>query len=121
MKSILIADDEPNLRLLVCTTLDEPNYRLLEAEDGPDALRVAREEAPDLILLDWMMPEMSGIEVLGSLKQEPSTAAIPVVMLTAKAQAQDRERGMALGARAYLVKPFSPLALMELVKEILEE
>lgn len=121
MKSILVADDEVNLRILVRTTLDEPNYRILEAVDGPETLQRVRQEKPDLILLDWMMPGKSGIDVLKKLKQDPATAAIPVVMLTAKAQAADRERGMALGAQAYLVKPFSPLELMEVVKNILGE
>jgi DNA-binding response OmpR family regulator len=121
MKKILIADDESNLRLLVRTTLDEPKYAILVAEDGEDVLKMVQEAPPDLILLDWMMPGKSGIEILEQLKGDPLTAAIPVVMLTAKSQARDRERGMRLGAHAYLVKPFSPLEMMDLVQEILGE
>ncbi len=121
MKSILIADDEENLRLLVRTTLDESNYRILEAADGLETLRVVKQEKPDMILLDWMMSEKTGIDVLKELKQYPATEAIPVVMLTARAQAVDRGQSMALGARAFLGKPFSPLELMDVVREVLGE
>lgn len=120
MKKILIADDEENLRLLVRTTLEDPDYQIIEAADGAAALRLIREERPDIILLDWMMPGMTGIEVLQAVKAETALAAIPVVMLTAKAQAADRERGMQLGASEYLFKPFSPLELLTVVGCILQ-
>ena len=120
MKTILLADDEANLRTLVRATLDDPQYRILEAGDGPEALELARKEHPDLVVLDWMMPGLSGPEVAKVLRQDPATADIPIVMLTAKGQEVDKEQGLAMGVRAYLIKPFSPLELLEKVEEALE-
>jgi two-component system phosphate regulon response regulator PhoB len=120
MKTLLLADDEPNLRMLARITLEDPKYRILEAADGTAALELARAEHPDLLVLDWMMPGMSGIEVARSLRQDPTTAHIPIIMLTSKGQEADREQGRAVGAHAYLVKPFSPLELLEKVEEVLQ-
>jgi len=119
MKTILLADDEANLRMLVHTTLDDPQYRILEAADGAQTLALTRAEHPDLLVLDWMMPDMSGIEVAQTLRQDPATSHIPIIMLTAKGQERDKEQGRALGAYAYLVKPFSPLELLEKVQAVL--
>lgn len=119
MKTILLADDEAYLRLLVHTTLDDPTYRILEATDGNQALAMARAEHPDLLVLDWMMPGLSGIAVAQTLRQDPATANIPIIMLTAKGQDIDRAQGQAVGLQAYLVKPFSPLELLEKVQAIL--
>jgi CheY-like chemotaxis protein len=121
MKTILLVDDEEILRTLVHTTLEDPAYHILEAEDGASALEIARREIPALILLDWMMPKMSGIEVARQLRQDPTTAHIPIIMLTAKDQAKDREAGLALGIAAYLVKPFSPLELLETIETVLKD
>jgi CheY-like chemotaxis protein len=119
MQTILIADDEPNLRLLVSTTLADPTLRVLEAKDGTEALRMARAELPDLLIVDWMMPGMTGVEVARHLRSDPLTAGIPIVLLTAKAQEADKEMGRSVGVRAYLVKPFSPLELLQVVDDIL--
>lgn len=119
MKTVLIADDEENLRTLIETTLEAPGLRVLHAADGDQAVEVARREHPDLILLDWMMPGKTGIEVAEVLRSEPATADIAILMLTAMGQEQDRQRGLALGIRAYLVKPFSPLQLLECVQHAL--
>ena len=119
MKTILLADDEAYLRLLVHTTLDDPVYRILEATDGNQTMTLARAEHPDLLVLDWMMPGLSGLAVAQALRQDPATADIPIIMLTAKGQDIDRAQGQALGLRAYLVKPFSPLELLETVQAIL--
>jgi len=119
MKTILLADDEAHLRLLVHTTLDDPAYRILEATDGNQALAMARTEHPDLLVLDWMMPGLSGLVVAQMLRRDPATAQIPIIMLTAKGQAIDRALGHAVGLQAYLVKPFSPLELSEKVQAIL--
>lgn len=121
MKTILIADDEEHLRLLVRKTLESENYRILEASDGRRALELARKERPDLVILDWMMPESPGIEVLKALREDPDTTATPVVMLSARSQRVDRNQAVLLGIRGYLVKPFSPLELMQLVERVLEE
>ena len=119
MKTILIADDHEYLRFLVRTTLDRPDYRIIEAHDGESALRVAREEHPDLLILDWMMPGMTGIDVLEALREDRETCGMPVIMLTAKAQAVDRNQAIMQGIRGYLTKPFSPLELMGRVEKAL--
>lgn len=118
MKKILLADDEANLRMLARITLDDPAYRILEAEDGIAALTLARNERPDLLVLDWMMPGLSGIEVARLLRQDPTTAQIPIIMLTAKGQEADRAQGRDIGVYAHLVKPFSPLELLQKIQEI---
>lgn len=120
MKTILVADDEEHLRLLVRKTLETEDYRILEAENGREAIELARKERPDLLILDWMMPEVPGIEALRTLREEAETTATPVVMLTAKSQQIDRNQALRLGVRGYLVKPFSPLALIHLVERVLE-
>jgi DNA-binding response OmpR family regulator len=119
MKTILLADDEAYLRMLVRTTLRDPAYRMVEAADGPTALTLARQERPDVVVLDWMMPGLSGIEVATALRQDPTTASIPIIMLTAKGQAADQARGRAVGVHTYLIKPFSPLELLETVQAVL--
>jgi len=119
MKTVLLADDEVNLRTLVRTTLDDPAYRILEAADGVAALELACKEIPDLVVLDWMMPGMSGVEVASALRQDPATAHIPIIMLTARGQEKDKEQERVLHLAAYLVKPFSPLELLEKVQKIL--
>jgi two-component system, OmpR family, phosphate regulon response regulator PhoB len=119
MKTILLADDEANLRILVRTTLDDADYCILEAADGATALELARQRHPDLLVLDWMMPGINGIEVVKTLRQDPATADIPIIMLTARGQETDKAQGHSIGACAYLVKPFSPLELLQKVQEAL--
>jgi len=121
MKTILIADDHDHLRLLVTTTLAGSDYRIIEARDGDEACALALTESPDLLILDWMMPGKSGIQVIESLRGEPSMHDVPVIMLTARAQNADRNRAATLGVSSYLVKPFSPVELMEMVQKILGE
>ena len=95
--------------MLVHTTLDAPEYQIIEAADGDEALKLARQEKPDLVVLDWMMPGLPGIEVTRLLRKNAETARLPIVMLTAKGQERDKLAGRALGVTEYLVKPFSPL------------
>lgn len=118
MKTILIADDDINLRMLARLTLNDPEYRIIEAADGKEALDLARSLYPDLLILDWMMPNMNGIEVTHALQGDSHTARIPIIMLTAKARIEDQQRGRAAGVQSYLIKPFSPLALREQIKRI---
>jgi two-component system phosphate regulon response regulator PhoB len=118
-KTILLADDEANLRILVRTTLDVAEYLIIEATDGTTALELTRQQRPDLLVLDWMMPGLNGIDVVQALRQDPTTAHIPIIMLSARGQATDQERGRSMGISAYLVKPFSPLELLRSVQEIL--
>lgn len=118
MKTILIADDDANLRMLARLTLNDPKYKIIEAADGKEALDLTRSLRPDLLILDWMMPNMNGIEVTHALQGDPHTAHIPIIMLTAKARVEDQQRGQAAGVQGYLVKPFSPLTLREQIKRI---
>jgi CheY-like chemotaxis protein len=117
---LLIADDEQAVHALVHVTLEGDDYEILEAADGLEALEVARDESPSLVLLDIMMPRLDGLEVCRQLKSDPDTRDIVVVMLTAQAQAQDRDRdqGLAAGADDYFTKSFSPLALLNMVERV---
>lgn len=119
MKKVLIADDEPSLRLLVHATLESDDYEILEAKDGLEALEVAQREMPELVILDVQMPGLDGFEVCRRLKNDEKTKNMMVVMLTSKSQATDREMGARVGANEYFTKPFSPLELMELVEKVL--
>ncbi len=112
MRKLLIADDEEGVRSLVRMTLNVDSYEILEARDGNEALEVARRERPDIVLLDVMMPGQSGIEVCRALKADRATSATSIILLTAKAQDEDREEGLAAGADDYFTKPFSPLGLI---------
>lgn len=115
----MIADDEPGIRRLVRMTLESEQCQVLEAADGEEALSVTRDERPDLVLLDVMMPKRSGLEVCRILKDDPATSRIPVIMLTARAQESDLREGEEAGSDGYFMKPFSPLALMRKVDEML--
>ena len=119
MNKLLIADDEDGVRALVRMTLRAASYKILEATDGDEALALAQEHLPELVFLDVMMPGLSGVEVCRALKANPRTAGMNIVMLTARAQAKDRKAGLAAGADGYFTKPFSPLALISKVAEVL--
>jgi len=119
MRRIVIVDDEPHLRRLVRATLG-PCCEVLEAADGREALALAKKERPDLLILDWMMPNQTGIEVLQTLREDPETSRVPVIMLTRRTQKNDRRTAILLGIRGYLAKPFSPLELIDLVDKVLE-
>ena len=119
MSKILIVDDEANIRQLVKYNLEKESYQILEAEDGFQGLRLAKTEKPDLILLDLMLPQMDGLEVCRSLKGNQATAALPIIMLTAKSEEIDKVIGLELGADDYMTKPFSPRELVARVKAVL--
>jgi len=118
-KRILVADDEPDVLQLVSTNLKNAGFNVIKAEDGLSALTQARDTLPSLIVLDLMLPEMSGLEVCRVLKKEPVTSQIPIIMLTAKAEEVDRIVGLELGADDYLTKPFSPRELVLRVKSVI--
>jgi two-component system, OmpR family, phosphate regulon response regulator PhoB len=115
--TIVIVDDEESIRTLVQATLEAPDCRVLQAANGHEALHMARRERPQAIILDWMMPSMSGLELLHQLAEDPLVSGIPVVMLTAMGQEKDRDAAMKAGAKAFLMKPFSPLQLVGIVRE----
>lgn len=118
MRKLLIAEDEDGIRSLVKMTLARNEYEIIEAVDGEEALALAREHHPELILLDVMMPGLSGFDVCRALKEDPATAQATVVMLSARSQEADREQGMASGADDYFTKPFSPIALLRKMDEV---
>lgn len=119
-KKILIVDDEPHILELVRVSLEEFDYLLIDAADGEEALAKVRQDPPDLVLLDVMLPKKDGFEVLRELKQDPATRSIPVVLLTARGLPDDRQRGLAAGADGYISKPFSPLKLLTEVQQFLD-
>ena len=116
---ILVAEDEPDVLNLVAANLRTAGFEVIKAEDGPSALTAARDYAPKLIVLDLMLPGMSGLEICRALKGEPATAAIPIIMLTAKAEEVDRIVGLELGADDYVTKPFSPRELVLRIMNVL--
>jgi two-component system alkaline phosphatase synthesis response regulator PhoP len=118
-RKILIVEDEPDIRKLVHYNLTQERFKVLEAEDGEKALKIVRQEKPDLVILDLMLPSLSGLEVCRILRERPETARLPVLMLTAKAGEADRVVGLEMGADDYLTKPFSPRELAARVKAIL--
>ena len=119
MTVVLVADDDRDIRELVAFKLAQAGYEVLSAEDGPSALAAARERQPDLAVIDVMMPGMSGLDLCRELRRAPVGAAVPVILLTAKAQEGDVERGFAVGADDYVVKPFSPRELVRRVQAVL--
>ena len=119
MSKVLIVEDEANIRQLVKYNLEKESYQVIEAEDGVQGLRLAKTEKPDLVLLDLMLPQMDGLEVCRSLKGNQATAALPIIMLTAKSEEIDKVIGLDLGADDYMTKPFSPRELVARVKAVL--
>lgn len=118
MKKILIADDEAPIRLLIHSTLESEEYHIIESENGPDTVAKCLEERPDLLILDLMMPGISGEEVCKKVRSDPRTKAIPIIILTGRGRLSEDE-ATAFDANFYLTKPFSPLELLECVSKIL--
>ena len=118
-KKVLIADDEPNIVISLEFLLRREGFEVLVAVDGEEALVKAREEKPDLILLDVMMPKKSGFEVCQALRADPALAGVKIIMLTAKGRETEVAKGLALGADAYVTKPFSTKALVLQIKSLL--
>ncbi|GBF33087.1 two-component response regulator [Desulfocucumis palustris] len=122
MSKILIVDDEPHIRILLEQTLEEledEGVELLKADNGEAALDIIRNEKPELVFLDVMMPKMNGFEVCGTVKKEPGISDIFIIMLTAKGQEYDKQKGGEAGADIYMTKPFNPDEIIEKAKEIL--
>ncbi len=119
-KKIVVADDEPFILSALQETLSE-DYAVYTASNGKEAIKTVEKVQPDLIILDVMMPEMDGLEACKQLKKSKETSSIPVIILTAKGQITDIEKGFKSGADAYVVKPFSPARLIEKVEEIFEK
>ncbi len=119
-KKILLADDNENIREALTYLLEDEGYSLTIAKDGAETLAKVREVHPDILFLDIMMPEINGYDVCRSIKNDPELKNIYVIMLTAKGQAAEQERGRAAGANEYIVKPFSPMEILAKIKNILK-
>ncbi len=118
-QKILVVEDEPDIRKLVNYNLAQEHYKVIEAEDGEQALKAIQRDKPHLVVLDLMLPGLSGIELCKILRERPDTAKLPILMLTAKAGEADRVVGLEMGADDYLSKPFSPRELVARVRAIL--
>jgi len=116
---VLIVEDEPDIRDLLAFHLEREGYHVTRSKTGADALRQVRARPPDLILLDLMLPELGGLDVCRRLRQDPRTASVPIVMLTARGEEVDRILGLELGADDYIVKPFSPKEVVARVRAVL--
>ena len=119
MQRILVCDDELNIRNILDFTLGTEGYRVITASDGEETLTMAVNESPDLIILDVMMPRGDGFTICQRLKEDPQTAHIPVVLLTAKTSREDRMHGQKVQADEYVTKPFSPQRLVTVVQSLL--
>jgi two-component system, OmpR family, phosphate regulon response regulator PhoB len=117
--TILVVEDEPAIQQLISTSLQHAGYAVLRAADGETALRLVREALPDLILLDWMLPGMSGVQLARCLRVEERTKNVPLIMLTARSEEQDKITGLETGADDYVTKPFSITELLARVRAVL--
>ncbi len=117
--TVLVVDDDPVIQKLLQVNFEMEGYDVVVAGDGEEGLAMAREEQPDLILLDVMMPKMNGLDVAAALRADAVTEAIPIIMLSAKAQASDVQAGIDLGVDDYVTKPFDPLELLDRVAALL--
>jgi len=120
MTRVLVIDDEAPIRLLCRVNLEAEKMEVLEASDGPTGLKAAREQQPDVILLDVMMPALDGWGVAEQLLEDEETKDIPIIFLTARAEFRDRARGLDIGGVDYVTKPFNPLELAPLVRDLLD-
>jgi DNA-binding response OmpR family regulator len=118
-EKILVVEDEADLREVLQYNLTREGYRVVTAENGAEGLRRARKEAPDLLLLDLMLPDLDGIEICRRLKKDPLTSSLPVIIVTAKGEEPDVVLGLGVGADDYVTKPFSPRTLLARVKAVL--
>lgn len=118
-RRILVVEDETAIREMICFVLEQNGFQPIEAEDYDTALSFLIDPYPDLVLLDWMIPVGSGIQVIKQMKRENNTRDIPIIMLTAKGEEEDKVKGLETGADDYVIKPFSPKELVARVKAIL--
>ena len=118
--TVLVVDDDPVIQKLLQVNFEMEDYNVLTASDGEEGLARARNERPDIVVLDIMMPKMNGLEVARALKDDGGTSSIPVILLSAKAQAGDVQAGLDRGANAYVTKPFDPLDLLDRVGTLIK-
>jgi two-component system phosphate regulon response regulator PhoB len=118
--TVVLAEDDPDIQLVARLSLKRAGFTVTVVSNGQEALDAVRRQPPDVVLLDWMMPEIDGLETCRRLKANPETAAIPVVFLTAKSQEAEIQRGLSIGASGYVTKPFDALTLGQQVRQIVE-
>jgi two-component system phosphate regulon response regulator PhoB len=118
-QTILVVEDEPDISYMIARSLRNGGFDVLVAENGQSGLDLAVERSPALLLLDWMLPVMDGLELLRRLRRDPRTARMPVIMLSARGEVEDRARGLDCGADDYLAKPFSPRELLSRIRAVL--
>ena len=119
--SVLVVDDEPMARTLLRLMLVRAGFEVVEAEDGYDALDKLKEDEPDVMILDVMMPGIDGFHVCETVRAAPNTSNLPIIMLSAKTDLESVKRGLRLGANKYLTKPISPEELTRQVRDVLQE
>jgi DNA-binding response OmpR family regulator len=117
---VLVVDDDAPIRLLCRVNLEAEGMEVLEAADGADGLEKARASRPDVVLLDVMLPKLDGWRVAEALLEDPRTGKIPIVFLTARAELRDQARGLEIGGVDYITKPFNPVELADLIRELLD-
>lgn len=121
MSKVIVIDDEPFILMIIQDKLSRAGIQVITLRESINALSVIKKERPDLIILDWMMPELSGIDLCKMIKSDSELKDIPIFMLTAKGQDADEQLGLKSGATLYITKPFSPKALLEMVKGFLDK
>lgn len=121
MSKVIVIDDEPFILMMIEDKLRRAGIQVITLRESVHAISVIKKERPDLIILDWMMPELSGIDLCKMIKADIELKNIPIIMLTAKGQDADKELGLKTGANLYITKPFSPKALLEMVKKFLDK
>jgi DNA-binding response OmpR family regulator len=118
--TVLLVDDDPVILKLLEVNFEMEGFAVLLAHDGTEGVEIARTQRPDLVISDIMMPKMSGLDLVGDLKSDPDTSDIPIILLSAKAQATDVRAGVDAGADDYVTKPFEPLELVDRVNRLLD-
>ncbi len=116
-KKVMVIDDEPFILMMIEDKFKRAGLDVVTLRESKGAMEVIKREKPDLIILDWMMPEVSGIDLCKQIKTDPEVSSIPIFMLTAKGQEDDEKLGLSCGADRYITKPFSPRTLLEVVLE----
>ncbi|NPV13788.1 response regulator [candidate division WOR-3 bacterium] len=119
-KTVLVVDDEPDIRLILQARLEAAGYRVETASNGLEALNRIRTQPPDLVILDLMLPGMDGFAVCAMLKRDQRFNHIPIIILSARSQTQDKKTGSSLGADAYITKPFQPQELLGTIEQLIE-
>jgi DNA-binding response OmpR family regulator len=117
MSKVIVVDDEPFILMMIQDKLTKAGFDVITLRESIEAVEVIRKELPDLVILDWMMPDLSGLEICRILKSDPDLQSIPIFMLTAKGQDSDERLGISSGVSRYITKPFSPKSLLGLVEE----